>query len=179
MLGHDEDSMVQTNAARIAEAVVVLEASTEAAEVAERTRPPALRRFSRKAPGCIDCGGLCDRPCGGTAVTRRVTVSTDTGFDGRKRRRVEEPPPPNFGRVLEWLRRRAAIGGTNIHASHVPHLGHHRGVTWCWKCGYFCILVPNKLTGVCGDPSISGERQLKRLRIGKTPRNTIDWPNPE
>ena len=113
------------------------------------------------------------------AVTRTVAASTNTGFDGRKKRRVEEPIPPNFGRVPEWLRRRAAIGGTDIDVSHVPHLGHHRGVTWCWRCGFFCILVPNKLTGTCGDPTVSGERQLKRLRIGQTPRNTIEWPNPE
>ena len=178
MEGQDEDATVSANAARISEAVRAMDIATEAAEAADRTSSPVPRRFKRKAPGCINCGGLCDRPCGGAVTARAATGSTTTSFDGRKKRRMEEPLPPNFGQVPGWLRRRAAIGGTDIHASHVPHLGHHRGITWCWRCGFHCILVPNKLTGLCADPTVSGERQLRRLRIGQTPRNTIEWPNP-
>ena len=168
------DKTVEENAAVIAKAVMELEGTTEAAEAAEESRPVALRRFKRKAPGCPDCGGPCDRPCSRGA---RGTAGSCT-YDGRKKRRVVEPLPLNFGQVPEWLSRNAAIGGTQLHESHVPHLAHYRGLTWCWRCGYFAILVPNKLTGTCKKPTVSGHRQLTRLKIGQTPRNEIEWPNP-
>ena len=102
---------------------------------------------------------------------------TEPKFDGRtKRAKAIHLLPRNFGMVPAWLLGDPKIGNVAIHATHVPHLGWYRGVTWCWKCGSFAIAVPSLLRRECTKPGTHGNLQLARLRKGQTPRNEVPWP---
>ena len=108
-------------------------------------------------------------------LRRSPTAALETA-DGRKRRKKQALLPSNFGEAPAWLRNRPMVGGAVLHSSHTPHLAWHRGITWCWRCGTFALEVPNKLRAVCEPPSVAGARQLVRLRLGLTPRNSVNWP---
>ena len=102
---------------------------------------------------------------------------TESRFDGRtKRAKAVHVLPRNFGMVPTWLSMDPQIGNVAIHASHVPHLGWYRGLTWCWKCGSFAVAVPSLLRRECTGPGTHGNLQLARLRKGQTPRNEVPWP---
>ena len=102
---------------------------------------------------------------------------TESRFDGRtKRAKAVQELPRNFGMVPTWLSVNPQIGNVAIHASHVPHLGWYRGLTWCWKCGSFAVAVPSLLRRECTGPGTHGNLQLARLRKGQTPRNEVPWP---
>ena len=96
--------------------------------------------------------------------------------DGRRKKQRQAPLPSNFGAPPDWLKRKPKVGGVALDPSHTPHLAYHRGVTWCWACGTFALEVPNKLRLKCQAPTVAGARQLVRLRLGLTPRNTFGWP---
>jgi hypothetical protein len=98
-------------------------------------------------------------------------------YDGRKKgARASHTLPRNFGQVPDWLRIDPKIGNIAVHASHIPHLAWHRGLTWCWSCGNYAVAVPNLLRKECSTPGTAGCRQLERFRKGQTPRNTVPWP---
>ena len=112
----------------------------------------------------------------------RLTAAGSRGskrvsYDGRcKSTGASHKAPANFGVLPTWLRANPVVGTTPVHPTH-EHLGYHRGVVWCWRCGCFAAAVPNHLRVKCDlHPSIAGARQLKRLRKGQTPRNSVDWP---
>ena len=82
----------------------------------------------------------------------------------------------NFGQLPTWLQTAPKLGNTPLHVSHVEHLAWHRGLLWCWRCGCFATTVPNHLRQVCEKPTVAGARQLKRLKLGQTPRGNVEWP---
>ena len=117
------------------------------------------------------------RPSEGPSATRKRGPPVTAGMaDCRKRRKEQAQLPRNFGELPTWLQVRPKVGGVSIDSSHTPHLAWHRGITWCWICGTFALEVPNKLRVACEPPTVAGARQLVRLRLGLTPRNSVGWP---
>ena len=109
--------------------------------------------------------------------TSRKRARAVQGYDGRrKKRRLEQAVSLSFGQLPTWLQDAPRLGNTPIHESHVGHLAWHRGLLWCWQCGCTATVVPNHLRHVCAKPTVAGARQLKRLRLGQTPRNSVRWP---
>ena len=104
---------------------------------------------------------------------KRGPPATAGTADCRKHRKVQVQLPRNFGDVPAWLRDKPKVGGVLLDPSH--NLAWHRGVTWCWSCGTFALEVPNKLRAACEPPTVAGARQLVRLRLGLTPRNSVSW----
>ena len=65
-------------------------------------------------------------------------------------------------------------GGRVIHKSH--RLAGGRGVVWCWKCGYYAVIRPQKLCRPCpGAPGEKGAMTLARLRKGLPPYSVGKW----
>ena len=96
-----------------------------------------------------------------------------------KRRKTRERKcraPAGFGMVPAWLAKNPTIGKVVLHHSH--SLGWHKGLIWCWKCGRYGTSVPIKLKGECCTTTLSGEKNLCRLRQGKPP-SKVDWPHDE
>ena len=113
----------------------------------------------------------------GSTPSCRKRERAATSYDGRrKRRRHVQAATLNFGQLPTWLRNAPRIGNVAIHETHLGHLAWHRGLVWCWQCGCTATTVPNHLRRVCEKPTVAGERQLKRLRQGQTPRNDVGWP---
>ena len=111
----------------------------------------------------------------GSAAARRKSAAEQPEADDRRKRRRQVQVPLNFGALPDWLRRDPKVGGVRLHPSHAPHLGFHKGITWCWSCGTFALEVPSKLRSVCKPPTVAGARQLARLKDGLTPRNSVSW----
>ena len=91
----------------------------------------------------------------------------------RRTRQRKTRAPEGFGMVPAWLAKNPTIGKVALHPSH--SLGWHRGLIWCWKCGHYGTAVPIKLKGKCCTTTLSGEKNLCRLRQGKPP-SKVDWP---
>ena len=67
--------------------------------------------------------------------------------------------------------------GNALHASH--NLAWHRGMVFCWKCGFLAAHHSGKLTLPCrGGRSAQGQSNLNRIREGKCP-SAGGWPEPE
>ena len=116
-------------------------------------------------------------PSEGQSVAHKRGPPVTAGTaDCSKRRKVQTQLPLNFGALPTWLQVRPKVGGVFLDSSHTPHLAWHRGITWCWYCGTFALEVPNKLRVACKPPTVAGPRQLVRLRLGLTPRNSVSWP---
>jgi hypothetical protein len=65
-------------------------------------------------------------------------------------------------------------GGRVIHKSH--RLAGGRGVVWCWKCGHYAVIRPQKLCRPCpGAPGEKGAMTLARLRKGLPPYSVGKW----
>ena len=82
--------------------------------------------------------------------------------------------PLGFGHVPDWLREKPVIGNVTLHSSH--SLGWHRGLIWCWTCGLYSTGVPIGLKVLCDGESLSGTKNLERLRKGRPPQKVLDWP---
>ena len=160
------------------------------------------RRFNVKDKGCEMCGGPCPRwKC--TEVVpgsdlRNVSCDAADSFARAVRARRDtlaaaEPPkyvsaarkwnarrsgpgrlPLGFGHVPDWLRENPVIGNVTLHSSH--SLGWHRGLIWCWTCGLYSTGVPIGLKILCDGESLSGTKNLERLRKGRPPQKVLDWP---
>ena len=93
----------------------------------------------------------------------------------RTGKRKKLTAPRNFGQAPPWLIAAPSINGVMIHKTHIPHLGWHRGLVWCWRCGRYATRIPLKLRDVCGGWTESGANHLGQLRQGKPPTGTT-WP---
>ena len=73
------------------------------------------------------------------------------------------------------------LGGSRcrpLRTSH--HLASHRGIVWCWKCGKYGTSRGRDLLKPCkGGASAAGKKALERIREGRTPHNSITWPQHE
>ena len=118
-----------------------------------------------------------------TSVTAAVenrqppTAAPTPRTKGRGKRRPI-PMPLNFGKIPQWLAADPSIGGVLIHESHQPHLGWHRGIVWCWRCGRYATRVPIDLRKICEGLTDSGHKHLVQLRQGKPPSCKVSWPLP-
>ena len=72
-----------------------------------------------------------------------------------------------------------------LHRSH--RMLHHRGLWWCYRCGYFCSLgrhgrsAPKKLLEPCVGRerrTRAGQGHLNRLARGLHPKVGSEWPDP-
>ena len=56
----------------------------------------------------------------------------------------------------------------------------HRGLMWCWRCGAWSTEVARSLASPCpARPTRAGRDVLRRLAKGKTPKQSVQWPEPE
>ena len=119
------------------------------------------------------------------AAESKASSSGDAGGTDAARHYEAAPPPKRrkskqqvripegYGKVPDWLAASPTIGRVTLHASH--SLGYHRGLVWCWKCGHYGGTVPIKLKGNCEGLTLSGEKNLSRLRKSNPPSKT-SWP---
>ena len=75
--------------------------------------------------------------------------------------------PMGFGHVPAWLKESPVIGKVKLHSTH--SLGWHRGLIWCWTCGLYSTTVPIGLKSKCDGETLSGTKNLSRLRKGLPP----------
>jgi hypothetical protein len=107
---------------------------------------------------------------------------SSSGPRRKKRKRAARMAEKNFGIPPSWFDPQASIGKKSIHESHHSHLAWHRGMIWCWACGNTATTVLYGLGKVCRvhefneKPTISGTRQLKRLKRGLAPIKKVGWP---
>ena len=109
---------------------------------------------------------------------QRPSTAPPSTTNGRGKRRRLATMPLNFGKVPDWLGADPSIGGIRIHPSHQPHLGWHRGIVWCWRCGKYATRVPINLRKGCEGLTESGQKHLTQLRQGKPPSCKVSWPLP-
>ena len=98
-----------------------------------------------------------------------------------KRRKKDHTRIQRYGRPPQWLLERPFIGRVPIHATHIPHLKWHRGVTWCGLCGTYATSVPVQLRSKCSGAAgtIHGMRCLNLLGRGLLPPMLAEWPEDE
>ena len=108
---------------------------------------------------------------------KRPRLSKEGNHDGRtKSARTAKAVGLNFGKPPSWFLAAPVLGNVPLHQTHLSHIAWHRGLVWCWHCGCFATAVPNDLKKECTGPTTAGARQLKRLRLGQTPINSVNWP---
>ena len=108
---------------------------------------------------------------------KRPRAGKEANHDGRtKAARSTKAVELSFGQPPAWFLAAPVLGNVRLHPTHLCHIAWHRGLVWCWRCGCFATAVLNDLKKECTGPTTAGTRQLKRLRLGQTPINTVDWP---
>ena len=75
------------------------------------------------------------------------------------------------------------VGKGRIHSTHT--IAFFRGLYWCWKCGFYAQSAPGKKAHAMKlrrrcliTPTDAGAEYLAKLRLGKTPKPDLDWPEP-
>ena len=152
--------------------------SNNTEEIADMFLRVAAVAKRRKLQGNEAAARLAKEPTD-TASSSNSTVLRPSPAVGRPKKRTKTSAPLNFGKIPEWLAADPRVGGTTIHTSHLAHLGWHRGLVWCWKCGNYATRVPVELKTLCDGPTLAGKRAIAQLRQGKPPTGYVSWPHPE
>ena len=143
-----------------------------AADMFMKAAMDSKRRKTEEGSSSSACAAV------GVESHQRPNAAPPPTNSGRGKRRRLASMPLNFGKVPDWLGAEPSIGGVRIHSSHLPHLGWHRGIVWCWLCGKYATRVPINLRKGCEGLTESGQKHLTQLRQGKPPSCKVSWPLP-